>query len=321
MLAIGKALGLPGIGKKGFGDHGDFNLPEDYYLRGVANIAFGDVKDGTDAVPEADDAELAIFRQARAHLPQGVFDEAKWKAAVGDALWRKLVYVMNRGGRFEAFAKGYSGDYLGHPYARQLNLYIEPVATGKDSITGKPFAGTAHYEPVQNSTGKVVDDQDMPFHVITYKEVTGGQSRTISNYWTQGGMGVLPTNHVLINPLDATALGLRDGDVVRLLSRTNPDGVLDLANGRRESVQGSVKLIQGVRPGVVLVSWSFGHWAYGSRDVVVDGQTIPGDPRRAAGLCSNPVLLLDEGTKTTCLTDPIGGSASFYDTKVKLMKV
>ncbi len=321
MIAIGKALGLPGIGKSGFGAHGDFNRPEDYYLRGVANIAFGDAKDGADAVPDADDAELDIFRQARQHLPKGVYDETKWQNAVGDALWRKTVYVLNRGGRFESFSKAYAGDYLGHPYARQLNLYVEPVGTGKDSITGKPFIGVTHFEPIQNSTGTPVDDQDMPYHIITYKEVTGGQSRTISNYWTQGGMGVIPTNYVMMNPSDAATLGVREGDVVKLGSRTNPDGVLDLGNNQRETIQGKVKLIQGVRPGVVLVSWSYGHWAYGARDVIVDGQTIKGDPRRNVGLCSNPVLLLDEGTKTTCLTDPIGGSASFYDTKVKIVKV
>ena len=321
MLAVGKALGLPGIGKGGFDKHGDFNRPEDYYLRAIANIAFGDVKDGSDAVADADDAELEIFRQARRHLPAGVFDENKWRVAVGDTLWRKTVYVLNRGGRFEAFAKGYAGDYVGHPYARQLNLFVEPVGTGKDSITGKPFVGVAHYEPIQNSTGTPVDDKDLPFHLITYKEVTGGQSRTIGNYWTQGGMGVIPTNYVMLNPRDAETLGVANGDGVKLISRTNPDGVLDLANGHRESVQGKVKLSQGVRPGVVMVSWSYGHWAYGARDVVVDGQTIKGDARRAVGLCSNPVLLLDEGTKTTCLTDPIGGSASFYDTKIKLVKV
>jgi tetrathionate reductase subunit A len=321
MLAIGKALGLPGIGKNGFDKHGDFNRPEDYYLRAIANIAFGDAKDGSDAVADADDAELAIFRQARQHLPAGVFDETKWQNAVGDALWRKTVYVLNRGGRFEAYSKAYAGDYLGHPYARQLNLYVEPVATGKDSITGKPFVGTAHFEPIQNSNGTPVADTDMPFHVITYKEVTGGQSRTISNYWTQGGMGVVPTNYVLMNPRDAASLGVREGDVVKLISRTNPNGTLDLGNGQPEPVQGKLKFTQGVRPGVIMVSWSYGHWAYGARDVVIDGQTIKGDPRRAVGLCSNPVLLLDEGTKTTCLTDPIGGSASFYDTKVKLAKV
>jgi tetrathionate reductase subunit A len=321
MIAIGKALSLPGIGKGGFGKHGDFNRPEDYYLRGIANIAFGDKADGSDAVPDADDTEVNIFRAARAHLPKAVFDEAKWQAAVGDALWRKVIYVMNRGGRFESFSKAYAGNFVGHPYARQMNLFVEPVATGKDSITGKPFFGTAHYEPIQNSTGTPVDDKDMPFHVITYKEVTGGQSRTISNYWTQGGMGVIPTNYVKMNPGDAMALGIHDGDTVQLFSRTNSDGMLDLGNGQREPVQGKVKLTQTVRPGVIMVSWSYGHWAYGARDVTIDSQIVKGDPRRAVGLCSNPVLLLDEGTKTTCLTDPIGGSASFYDTKVKVQKV
>ena len=320
MIAIGKALALPGIGKGGFGNHGDFNRPEDYYLRAIANIAFGDSKDGTDAVPEADDAELDIFRKARKHLPKAVFDEAKWKAAVGDTLWRKTIYVLNRGGRFESFDKAYAGNFVGHPYAKQLNLYIEPVATGKDSITGNPFVGVAHFEPIQNSTGKPVDDKDMPLHLITYKFVTGGQSRTISNYWTQGGMGVNPENYVMMNPADAAAAGLSEGDIAKITSRTNPDGIINLENGQHLLVQGKVKLTQGIRPGVVMVSWSYGHWAYGSQDVIVDGQTIKGDSRRRAGLCTNPVLLLDEGTKTTCLTDPIGGSASFYDTKVKVTK-
>jgi tetrathionate reductase subunit A len=320
MIAIGKQLELPGIGKGGFGAHGDFNRPEDYYLRAIANIAYGDTKDGTESVPEADDAELDIFRQARKHLPKGVFEETKWKAAVGEALWRKTVYVLNRGGRFESFSKAYAGNFVGHPYARQLNLYVEPVAMGKDSITGKPFVGVAHFEPMQNSNGTPVDDNDMPLHLITYKIVTGGQSRTISNYWTQGGMGVSPENYILMNPMDATAQGLREGDLAKITSRTNPGGSFDLGNGQQKQVEGKVKLTQGIRPGVVMVSWSYGHWAYGSQDIIVDGQAIKGDPRRRTGLCSNPVLLLDEGTKTTCLTDPIGGSASFYDTKVKVIK-
>lgn len=321
MIAIGKALGLPGIGKGGFGQHGDFNRPEDYYLRGIANIAFGDKPDGSDAVADADDAEIEIFRKARAHLPKAVFDEEKWKNAVGGQLWRKVIYVLNRGGRFESYAKAYAGNFVGHPYGRQINLFVEPVATGKDSMSGKLFFGTAHYEPVQNSNGQLVDDKEMPFYVITYKEITGGQSRTIGNYWTQGGMGVIPTNYVMMNPQDAVKLGIRDGDRVLLSSRTNPKGLLDLGNGKLESITGKVQLTQRIRPGVIMVSWSYGHWAYGARDVVIDKQLVKGDNRRTVGLCANPVLLLDEGMKTTCLTDPIGGSASFYDTKVKVEKI
>ena len=320
MIAIGKALELPGFGKGGFDKHGDFNRPEDYYLRGIADIAFGDKKDAEDAVPDADDAELDIFRKARVHLPKAVFDEQKWIAAVGESLWRKVVYVLNRGGRFDSADKSYAGAFLAHVFGSQMNIFVEPVAAGKDSITGQPFSGVPHYEPAQNSTGAPVDNQDYPFSVVTYKEVTGGQSRTISNYWTQGGMGVKPTNYVLINPVDAGPLGLKDGDTVKLTSHTNPKGMLDLGNGHTEPVQGLVKLTQTARPGSILVSWSYGHWAYGARDVVINGQTVKGDPRRNVGICSNPVLLLDEGTQTTCLTDPIGGSASFYDTKVKLVK-
>jgi hypothetical protein len=69
------------------------------------------------------------------------------------------------------------------------------------------------------------------------------------------------------------------------------------------------------------VSWHYGHWAYGARDIVVDGQLIAGDSRRSAGLCPNAVMRIDEALGDVCLTDPIGGSASFYDTRIKVVRV
>jgi anaerobic selenocysteine-containing dehydrogenase len=86
------------------------------------------------------------------------------------------------------------------------------------------------------------------------------------------------------------------------------------------AVAGKVKPIEGVRPGVVVVSHHYGHWAYGSDDVVVDGEKVKGDERRGKGLNPNGVMRLDDHTKTSCLTDPIGGSAAFYDTRVRLAK-
>jgi anaerobic selenocysteine-containing dehydrogenase len=81
------------------------------------------------------------------------------------------------------------------------------------------------------------------------------------------------------------------------------------------------KRIEGMRPGVAAVSWHFGHWAYGASDVEIDGKTVKGDDRRGKGVCPNAANDLDEGMKTTCLTDPIGGSSSHFDTKVNLIKV
>jgi tetrathionate reductase subunit A len=134
-----------------------FTRPEHLYLKQVANIAFGEKEDGSDSVPEADDEELRIFLQARRHLPKSVFEERTWKQALGndESLWRKVVYVLNRGGRYQAHAAAYKGDpttgamnvLVANAYAKQLNLYQEKTATTINTMTGKPFAGYAVYLP------------------------------------------------------------------------------------------------------------------------------------------------------------------------------
>ena len=43
-----------------------------------------------------------------------------------------------------------------------------------------------------------------------------------------------------------------------------------------------------------------------------------GDRRRAAGLCPNPVMAVDPILGDVALTDPVGGSSSFYDTFVRV---
>ena len=80
-----------------------------------------------------------------------------------------------------------------------------------------------------------------------------------------------------------------------------------------------VEVKEGIRPGTVAASWHYGHWAYGSNDVVVDGHLIKGDKRRAAGICPNHVMQVDPVLKNVSLTDPIGGSASFSSTMVNLL--
>ncbi|MFQ5342580.1 MAG: molybdopterin dinucleotide binding domain-containing protein, partial [Anaerolineae bacterium] len=264
--------------------------------------------------------ELELFQKARRHLPKAVFDETKWKAALGndESLWRRVVYVLNRGGRFEALGNSYKGDKLAHAYKGPFNIFVERVAKARHSVTGQRFDGLPHYEPPKNGLGEVAYDEEYPLHLITFKEITGGQSRTIASYWLSA---ILPENGVLMNRRDAEALGIRDGDLVRITGKSNPDGVWNLGHGRVRPVEGKAKVIEGIRPGVVAVSWHYGHWAYGSSDVVVDGQVIAGDPRRGTGLCTNAVLRVDDATGNSCLSDPIGGSASFYDTRVRVVKV
>jgi len=318
MIAIGKKLGLPGIGKDGFGPGVPLNRPEDYFLKMVANIAWGD-KPAGDGVPDATKEETELFVKARRHLPKSVFDIEKWQRIVTPQTWRKVVYILNRGGRFEHLSKQHDGEYMHHKFGNQFHLFVERVAKAKDSVTGKPFDGLPRYEPPIDSAGREVLDKEFEFQLITYKEIAGGHSRTIPTYWTQ--VGLMPENRILINRRDADRLGIRDGDQVRIVSKTNQEGTWDLGDGRKIPMQGNAAVIQGIRPGVAAVSWSSGHWAYGSADVVIDGKKIKGDPRRAGGLCPNAAMRVDDYLKNTCLTDPIGGSASFYDTKVNIVRV
>lgn len=318
LIAAAKKLGLPGFGENAFGPGRPFDHQDDWFLKLVANMAMGD-KEG-DAVPPADDEELEIFRRARRHLPPSVFDERRWRRAAGEAYWPHVVYLLNRGGRFAdtgaELEKLHVGDRQAHPFKGLFHLFCEHVAEGRNSLTGDPFDGLPRVEGTTLADGSPlrVDRSRYPFQLITYKEIFGGHSRTMPpDLWLAE---LLDENAVLMNRRDAERLGLRSGDRVRLGSPTNPSGRYDLGGGEVRRVEGKVRVLEGLRPGVVAVSWHFGHWAYGSRDIDVDGQVVRGDPERGRGILPNPVMQEDTVAGGVCLSDPIGGSASFYDTWV-----
>lgn len=319
MIAVAKKLGLAGFGKDGLGEGWNFDRPEQYYLALASNLAFGDKEDGSETLPAADEEEMRIFREARRHLPQAVFNEAVWQAAVPADLWPSVVHLLNRGVRAEAPSKAISGDKVGHPAKLAWHFFVEKVGKGKNSMTGERFSPLPLVEPVKDAAGNEIKDDGFDLALITHKEVTGGQSRTISSSWLHGA--ILPENYVLLNSRDASQLGLNNDDLVRVVSATNPEGKVQVSDNQVYDVVGKVRVTEGMRPGVITASWSYGHWAYGSHDVVVDGQIIPGEARRARGIVPNPAMRVDPVLGDVCLTDPIGGSASFFDTKVKLEKV
>lgn len=220
--------------------------------------------------------------------------------------------IVARGGVFEDPGREYEGKYLRHRYGNVIRLYIEPLALTKDSMTGQYFDGLPHYEPpkfADDTPIASVDDRDYPFQLITYKMAWHGQARTATVPWL---MILQPENFVEVNAADARRLGIRDGTPVRLISPTNPEGVV-----------GKTRVTEGLRPGVIAVSHHFGHWELASRPYVVDGISQPADPGRGAGLTVNPIMRRDQfkgRVLNTSIQDKVGGSVSFYDTRVKLVK-
>jgi anaerobic selenocysteine-containing dehydrogenase len=321
LMGLGEKLGVKGFGRNALGEGLDLNRPEDFYIRAVADLAAGTKPELADAVPDADLREIELFLKSRRHLPKSVFDAEYWKSLVGEKLWPKVVYVLNRGGRFQEHAKAYKGDQLGNPYGKLLCLYQEKTARNRYAGTGKHYSGIARYLPqadyAGNSHDKLTAGHDL--HLITHRVVTATKSRTIANYWLHP---IMRENAILMNPRDAKHLNLANGDRVQVKSATNTAGEWDFKNGRTKAIIGALKLTETMKPGVVSFALGWGHWATGAEDIVVDGAVVKGDPRRARGVHANAAMWTDPSLRNnTCMLDPVGGSVSFYDTKVKLEKV
>lgn len=321
VLAMAERLGLPGYGENAFGTGAPLKREEDLYLKMVANVAFGDKPDGSEKVPAADREEMRIFLQARRHLPKTVFDEKRWRNAVGDDLWPHVVYVLNRGGRFQSYAAAYKEGHLANAYDKMVGIYFENLATTKHSMTGKTYIPHAAYlEGPTDCLGNLIQDRKKGFDMalITYKYITQTKTRTGGNYWLSA---VYPENYVEISSFDARRLGLKTGDIVKIVSASNEEGEWNLGGGFFKAIAGKVKVLEGIRPGVVAFSLGHGHWAQGAEPFEIDGSRIPADPRRGKGFHANAAMRVDPVLKNTTLCDVVGGSAVFYQTSVKLVKI
>jgi anaerobic selenocysteine-containing dehydrogenase len=123
-------------------------------------------------------------------------------------------------------------------------------------------------------------------------------------------MMLMPENYVEMNASDASTLGIESGDLVTLTSPSNTSGI-----------QGRAKVTQGLRPGVIAVSHSYGHWQNGAAAYTLDGVAQDYDASRGRGIQANLVMRLDSTLGDVSLQDKIGGSCSFYDTWVNVTKV
>ncbi|MHC4093659.1 MAG: molybdopterin-dependent oxidoreductase, partial [Planctomycetota bacterium] len=219
--------------------------------------------------------------------------------------------ALARGGRFNDPGTEYADGHMNKVYGKRIYLFAEPMATTKDSITGEHYEGTPKYDPPADVQGNPVAtfDSAYPLQLLTYKQSWHSMARTASLPWL---MSILPENLVEMNSQDAAARGIRTGDEVQLTTASSsaaPDTV------------GRALVTETVRPGVVAVAHSFGHWEMSSKSYTVDGVASDSDSTRAAGITANPIMRTDPQIGNVALQDKIGGSVSFYDTRVQVTKV
>ena len=59
-----------------------------------------------------------------------------WGSVVGEKMWPKVVYVLNRGGRYQAYAKAFDGEKFANKYGQLIDLYLEKYARSKSPMSG-----------------------------------------------------------------------------------------------------------------------------------------------------------------------------------------
>ncbi|MDH4274439.1 MAG: molybdopterin-dependent oxidoreductase, partial [Gammaproteobacteria bacterium] len=217
--------------------------------------------------------------------------------------------IIAKGGVFDNPGEEYTVDgKLAYRYGNIIRLFADPVARTRDSVTGQYYSGVPHYQGLAHSDGAALNDgAGFPLKLITFKVVHHGQGRTNVNPWL---MLMSPENYVELSAADASRLGIQTGDPVRVSSASYTAGVV-----------GKAKVTQGLMPGVVAISHHFGHWEQGARPHVINGVQTGFDPSRGAGIHPGTVMRRDRRSTNVSLQDPIGASASFYDTWVKVSRV
>ncbi|ADU97190.1 molybdopterin dinucleotide-binding region protein [Thermovibrio ammonificans HB-1] len=313
LIDVARHLKLPGYGERAIPGKNGKLYPliraEDYYLRGIANLA------ENAGLKEASEEEIRFVEEN--------YPVAKFKGILSESEWKKVCTLLVRGGVFRPIEETFDskGNFkFGIP---KVHIWNERLGTSRNSLTGERNWGTLRFYPSTDYFGEPVEelDRDYPFNVITYKSALHTQSRTIC--YNQA-LVYEPDFSLKINPADAERLGLKTGDRVRVFSRSNRKGVVT-----------TVKVTNLVRPGTVAYSHHFGHWQHGASPVYIEnassvmlggtkvcnGNWTKVDPRRGVGVTMNRLTRRDPKMFDLPLVEPISGIPDFSSTRVKIEKV
>lgn len=207
-----------------------------------------------------------------------------WKNSLSSEEYPKALYVLARGGRFED-EDAFVGDNHKYAYSGCFNIYVEKMATAKNSFTGKNFSGTLVYNEESFANGTLLSEKypqtEWPFKGVSYK----GKFRSVSMLANSILRDLNKTNAIEINPLDAAEIHLKNGEKVKLIAATGGEAV------------GTLLVRQGIARGTVGIAYGYGHWEYGSRAYQVDDKKIAENPSIASGVSLSGINLLDPTVK------------------------
>ncbi|THF67411.1 tetrathionate reductase subunit TtrA [Pseudothauera nasutitermitis] len=273
LIALAKAMDLPGFGPEGMADAAGNRLPlerpEHWYLRAGANAAYAG-----EPVADASDEDIALsgVERIRPLLEDTLKPEE----------WRKVALLYTRGGRYQPASQAQDAGnpaWQAQRFGKPLWIWNEHIGGAKNALTGKRYAGCATWQEPAFADGtpmRAIHTQaDWPLLAMSFKSALQN-SYSIATPIT----GLHPENPLIVHPDDAAKLGLKTGDTAWLAT----------PGGRARC---TVLVHHGVMRGVVAVEHGFGHRELGARAHRIGDRRQPERPDLAAGFNINDLGLVD----------------------------
>ncbi len=274
-IALAKAMALPGFGPAALSDIEGQPLPlerpEQWYLRGGANIAWL----GKAPVPDATDEDLALSGVDRLR--------PMLEANLKPEEWRKVAFLYTRGGRYQPGTEAQDAvnpEWQNNRFKKPLWLWSDTVGGSKNSITGHRFSGCASWQVPTFVDGtpmrQIYSEAEWPLQVVSFKSALQNSYSIAATRL----LGIHANNPILVHPADAAKAGLKSGDTATL--RT-PGG----------AVKTVVIVHEGVMQGVIAIEHGFGHRELGARAHRIGQARQPDQPALRAGINLNDLGLAD----------------------------
>ncbi|WP_028109898.1 arsenate respiratory reductase molybdopterin-containing subunit ArrA [Ferrimonas futtsuensis] len=154
-------------------------------------------------------------------------------------------------------------------HAKRHHVSIDDVVKACEYTGFGEKAFVPHYqEPVRDGDAKA-----FPLLLVDHKSRLSHEGRSQNAPWFYEFGDLTPGDEAhkdvaKINPVDANALGIKDGDEIRIISTVG-------------ELTCTAKLWEGVRPGSVAKAFGQGHWAYGRYAAKEFGKTPRGGSNNA----------------------------------------
>lgn len=226
--------------------------------------AFADPETGQAPTTSGEFALYAVKMMTRpcwdsSHPDYGKYGDAlaNWADFVEKGVWnthrfqyrQKWDKFKTKTGKFEFYSETLKKALQGH--AEKHSVTTDEVMAATNYVARGELAFVPHFEPAL----RWGDESQYPLIFFEHRSRLNREGRSANNSWYQAHKDVDPGDEnwddvLKMNPVDARGLGLRNLQMVRVISSTG-------------EIEVRLKLWEGVRPGTVAKCYGQGHWAYG----------------------------------------------------------